>query len=121
VEFATTQFIFGIFCRLKGKHHNSIPAISIIVYQDSNSVKAPEFSHTAGRVYAVVKDGVLKHLAYYDEKHQQAVSIDFCHPHKKVQPHRHVHMSHNKNDPGISPTPEELKLANRIKKEFNLK
>lgn len=109
-----------------GQHYHKIGELStnpnvIIVYQDSNSVKAPEFSHTAGRVYAVVKDGVLKHLAYYDEKHQQAVSIDFCHSHKEVQPHRHIYMSHNKNDPGIPPTLEELKLANKIKKEFNLK
>ena len=95
-----------------GQHYHKIGVLStnpnvIIVYQDSNSVKAPEFSHTAGRVYAVVKNGELKHLAYYDEKHQQAV--------------RHVHMSHNKNDPGVPPTAEEIKLANKIKKEFNLK
>ena len=109
-----------------GQHYHKIGVLStnpnvIIVYQDSNSVKAPEFSHTAGRVYAVVKNGELKHLAYYDEKHQQAVSIDFCHDHDGVQPHRHVHMSHNKNDPGVPPTAEEIKLANKIKKEFNLK
>ena len=63
----------------------------------------------------------LTRVSYYDEKHQQDVSIDFCHDHDGVQPHRHVHMSHNKNDPGVPPTAEEIKLANKIKKEFNLK
>ena len=47
--------------------------------QDSNNVKAPEHSHTAELVYAVVKDGVLKHLAYYDQNHKQEVSIVLAH------------------------------------------
>lgn len=99
---------------------NSNPNVKVIV-QDSNNVKAPEYSHTAGRIYAIVKDGKLKHLAYYDENHKQAVSIDFEHPHQGVMPHRHVYMSHNKNDPGISPTADEQKLIKKIKKEFHLK
>lgn len=92
-----------------------------VIIQDSNAVKAPEFSHTPGRVYAVVKDGQLKHVAYYDENHKQAVSIDLAHPHKGVQPHRHVYLSHNKNDPGIPPTDAETALIKKIKKEFQLK
>ena len=96
------------------------PNVKVIV-QDSNNVKAPEFSHTAGRIYAVVKEGKLKHLAYYDENHNQAVSIDFEHAHKGVQPHRHVYLSHNKNDPGVPPTSAENQLINKIKKEFHLK
>ena len=44
-----------------------------ILVRDKGSVKAPEFSHTAGRVYAIVQDGKLKHLAYYDENNKQAV------------------------------------------------
>lgn len=47
-----------------------------VIIQDSNNVKAPEFSHTPGRIYAVVKDGVLKHLAYYDDAHKQAVIVN---------------------------------------------
>ena len=78
-------------------------------------------SHTPGRIYAVVKDGALKHVAYYDENHNQAVSIDLAHAHKGVQPHRHVYMSHNKNDPGIPPTSDEKELIRKIKKEFHLK
>ncbi len=109
-----------------GQHYKSIgilssnPNVKVIV-QDSSNVKAPEFSHTPGRIYAVVKDGALKHVAYYDENHNQAVSIDLAHAHKGVQPHRHVYMSHNKNDPGIPPTSDEKELIRKIKKEFHLK
>lgn len=109
-----------------GQHYKSIgilssnPNVKIIV-QDSNNVKAPEYSHTAGRIYAVVKDGRLKHVAYYDEDHKQAVSIDLEHAHNGVKPHRHVYLSHNKNDPGVSPTQAEKDLIKQIKKEFHLK
>ena len=85
------------------------------------NVKAPEFSHTAGRIYAVVKDGILKHLAYYDQNHKQAVSIDLVHAHRGVQPHRHVYLDYNKNNPGVPPTTEENQLIAKIKKEFHLR
>lgn len=109
-----------------GQHYKSIGTLSSdsnvkIIIQDSNNVKAPEYSHTAGRIYAVVKDGQLKHIAYYDENHKQAVSIDLAHPHKGVQPHRHVYLSHGKNEPGIPPTPAESQLIKKIKKEYHLK
>ena len=117
----------GVFSFLEGKqHYKSIgvlsnnPNVKIIV-QDTPNVKAPEFSHTPGRIYAVVKDGALKHLAFYDENHQQAVSIDFLHSHNGIQPHRHIYLSHNKNDPGKPPTDAEKKLIKQIKKEFHLK
>ncbi len=92
-----------------------------VIIQDSSNVKAPEFSHTAGRIYAVVKDGALKHLAFYDENHKQSVSIDLLHSHKGVKPHRHVYLSHNKSAPGVPPTKSEMELINKIKKEFKLK
>ena len=92
-----------------------------VIIQDSNAVKAPEYSHTANRIYAVVKNGELKHLAYYDSAHMQAVSIDLAHEHKGVKPHRHVYLSHHKNDPGIPPTTEESALIRAIKKEFHLR
>lgn len=109
-----------------GQHYMSLGSLSNdpnvkVLIQDSSNVKAPEFSHTPGRIYAIVKEGVLKHLAYYDEDHKQAVSIDFSHPHQGVQPHRHVYLSHNKNDPGVPPTDAEKALIKRIKKEFHLK
>ncbi|MCQ2524349.1 MAG: hypothetical protein MJ123_08415 [Lachnospiraceae bacterium] len=109
-----------------GQHYKSIGSLSSntnvkVILQDTKNVKAPEYSHTEGRIYAVVKEGKLKHLAYYDESHNQAVSIDFAHPHKGIQPHRHEYMDHNKNAPGVAPTPEEEALIKKIKKEFHLK
>ena len=59
--------------------------------------------------------------AYYDEDHKQAVSINFAHKHNGVQPHRHVYLSHNKNDPGVPPTALEDELIKKIKKEFYLR
>ena len=109
-----------------GQHYKSVgilranPNVKVII-QDTSNVKAPEYSHTPGRIYAVVKDGALKHVAFYDEDHKQAVSIDLAHPHKGVQPHRHVYLSHDKNDPGVPPTTAEKKLIAQIKKEFHLK
>ena len=61
--------------------------------QDSNNAKAPEYSHTPRRIYALVKKGQLKHLSYYDDAHKQAVSIDFAHEHNGVKPHRHIYLS----------------------------
>lgn len=108
-----------------GQHYMSLGTLSSdsnvkVIIQDSNNVKAPEYSHTPSRIYAVVKDGQLKHLAYYDESHKQAVSIDFAHEHKGVKPHRHVYLSHNKKDPGVPPTASEMKLIKKIKKEYGL-
>ena len=122
VDVSTGNFAF----KEGGQHYKSLGTLSSnpnvkVIIQDSSNVKAPEYSHTAGRIYAIVKDGALKHLAYYDENHNQAVSIDFAHAHNGVQPHRHVYMSHNKDDPGISPTPAEKRLIRRIKKEFHLR
>ena len=116
----------SFFFKEGGQHYKSIGVLSSnpnvkVIVQDSSNVKAPEFSHTPGRIYAVVKDGTLKHVAYYDENHNQAVSIDLAHAHKGVQPHRHVYMSHDKNDPGVPPTEAEKKLIKKIKKEFHLK
>lgn len=91
-----------------------------VLIQTKGGVNAPEFSHTPNRVYAVIQDGKLKHIAYYDDKHKQAVSIDLLHEHKGVKPHRHEYMSHNKNDPGIPLTPAEMALIRRIKKEYGL-
>lgn len=109
-----------------GQHYKSFGTLSSnpnvkVIIQDSTNVKAPEYSHTEDRIYAVVKDGFLKHLAYYDKNHNQAVSIDFAHAHNGVQPHRHEYMKHGKNDPGVSPTPAESQLIAKIKKEFHLR
>ena len=58
--------------KLGGKHYKTIGVLKSnsnvrVIEQDSTRVKAPEFSHTPGRIYAVIKNGRLKHLAYYRE------------------------------------------------------
>lgn len=96
------------------------PNVKVIV-QDSNNVVAPAFSHTKGRIYAIVKNGALKHLAYYDDQHKQAICIDFLHEHQGVKPHRHVYMNHEKGSSAPHPTTEEWALIKKIKKEYYLK
>ena len=96
------------------------PNVKILI-QDKGSVKAPEYSHTKGRVYAIVQGGKLKHLTYYDDEHKQHISVDLLHPHKGVQPHIHIDLNHTPDSPGISPTAEQMALIEKIKKEFHLK
>lgn len=109
-----------------GQHYKSIGSLSSdpnvkILVQDSDNVKAPEYSHTPGRVYGIAKEGVLKHVAYYDQNHNQAVSIDLAHAHKGIQPHKHIYMQHGKNTPGVAPSAKEMELIKKIKKEYHLK
>jgi len=92
-----------------------------VLIQDKGSVKAPEYSHTAGRVYAIVQDGVLKHVTYYDENHKQNVSIDLWHTHKGVKPHVHFGLNHDHNNLPVKPTQKQLRLIAKIKKEYKLK
>lgn len=95
-----------------------VDGIKILV-RDSGSVKAPELSHTQNSAYAIIQDGYLKHLAWYDEEHNQKVCIDFLHSHKGLKPHKHLNLDHS--DQGISPTDKELEFANKIRRRFNLK
>ena len=80
VDVNNSDFSFVV----NGQHYKSLgilhdnPNVKIIV-QDTSNVKAPEFSRTAGRIYAIVKNGELKHLAYYDENHKQLVLILLIH------------------------------------------
>lgn len=108
-----------------GQKYFSIGALSSntnikVLIQKEGSVKAPEFSHTADRIYAIVQGGALKHLSYYNE-HNQHITVDLLHPHKGVQPHIHIDLNHNKNSPGVPPTAEQSELIKKIKKEFHLK
>ena len=77
-----------------GKTYRSIGGFDNvrILIKENGSIKAPEFSHTENRIYAIIQNGALKHLAYYDENHKQAVSIDLLHPHHGVQPHKHLYL-----------------------------
>lgn len=104
-----------------GKTYSSIGEVDgvKVLVRDKGSSKAPEFSHTENRIYAVIQNGELKHLTWYDENHNQSVSIDFLHPHKGVQPHKHFYLDHS--GPGIPITKEELALANKIRRRFNVK
>lgn len=95
-----------------------VDGIKVLV-RDSGSVKAPDYSHSQNTAYAVIQNGALKHLSWYDEDHNQRVSIDFLHPHKGVQPHKHLYLDHS--GPGIPITKKELELANKIRRRFNVK
>ena len=89
-----------------------------VLLQKTGSVKAPEYSHTAERVYAIVQNGRLKHLTFYDADHKQAVSIDLTIPHDGMLPHKHLYLDHTTAYP-INKT--ESELIKKIKREFHLR
>lgn len=106
-----------------GQNYFSLGSLSTnhnvkVLVQAKGSVKAPEFSHTEGRVYAIVQEGRLKHVTYYDEKHNQAVSIDLTIPHDKKLPHKHLYLDHTT---AYDISPDEQALINKIRKEYKLK
>lgn len=96
-----------------------VDGVKVLVREKGNSVKAPDYSHTANRTYAIIQNGKLKHLTWYDENHNQSVSIDFGHAHHGVIPHKHYNLDHT--DTGIPITEKELALANKIRRRFNLR
>ena len=65
-----------------------------VLERPGTSVKAPEMSHTANRVYAIMQKGELKHIAFYNEKHELVKSIDFMHSHDGMRPHVHYDVHH---------------------------
>lgn len=106
-----------------GQNYFSVGTISTnpnvkVLVQAKGSVKAPEFSHTEGRVYAIVQEGRLKHVTYYDEKHNQAVSIDLTIPHDNKLPHKHLYLDHTT---AYDISDDERELITKIRKEFKLK
>lgn len=90
-----------------------------ILLRTRGAVKAPEYSHSPGRAYAIVQNGVLKHLTFYDNEHKQTVSIDLQHAHHGVQPHKHLNLDHS--DVGIPISKEDAVLIKKICRRFNLK
>lgn len=105
-----------------GQTFNSIgevDGVKVLVRADGYSVKAPEYSHTENRIYAIVQGDRLKHLTFYDDDHKQTVSIDLSHEHRGVKPHKHYNLDHT--DDGIPINESELKLINKVKRRFNLK
>lgn len=100
------------------KSIGEVDGVKVLV-KTSGSVKAPEYSHTANRVYAIIQDGALKHLTFYDENHNQSVSIDLLHSHHGVQPHKHLNLDHS--DKGIAITKEEQAIVDKIRRRYNLR
>lgn len=102
------------------KYHSlgEVDGVKVLV-EDAKNVKAPEYSHTENRIYAIIKDGELKHISYYDENHNQVKVVDYQHEHYGMKPHVHLNLNHN--DKGISPTKEDIEIAKKIRKRFNLK
>lgn len=97
----------------------NIDNVKVLIRNPGLSVKAPEFSHSADRVYAIIQNGSLKHLAIYDQDHKQVICIDFQHKHKGLIPHKHLNMNHS--DSGIPLTQNEINLANKIRRRFGVK
>lgn len=92
--------------------------VEILIRNPGMSVKAPEYSHSPNRVYAIIQNGCLKHLTYYDGNHRQVASIDFLHFHDGLKPHKHLFMDHS--TPALPITEEELNLSNKIRRKYNL-
>ena len=65
-----------------------------VLERPGTSVKAPEYSHTENRIYAIMQKGELKHIAFYNEKHELVKSIDFQHYHDGMKPHVHHDVYH---------------------------
>ena len=100
------------------KSVGEVDGIKVLV-RTSGSVKAPEFSHTRNRVYAIIQNGALKHLAFYDENHRQSVSIDLMHEHYGIKPHKHLYLNHT--DTGIPISSEEQAMIDKIRRRYNLR
>lgn len=93
--------------------------VKVLIREFGLSVKAPEYSHTSDRTYAVIQNGMLKHLAFYDADHKQIACIDFGHSHNGMRPHKHINLDHS--DRGIPPTDSEIELANKIRRRFGVR
>ena len=95
-----------------------VAGVEVLIRKGKLSVKAPEYSHSASKIYAVLQDGEIKHLSFYDENHKQVKLIDFMHTHgtNHVKPHVHFNMTHVKNEPGTPPSAEDYAIIEKINK-----
>lgn len=93
-----------------------IDGIEIIIRKKPYATNVPMYSHGENKIYAVVKNGKLKSLAYYDEFHCQARCVDFDHKHgtNHVVPHVHFYLNHNPEESGNPANFEDLKNAEKI-------
>ncbi len=103
-----------------GQTYHSIGEIDgvKVLVRDKGAVKAPEYSHTAWRTYAIIQDGKLKHISFYDDSHKQTMSIDLMHKHNGIIPHKHYNLDHS--DKGIPLNKSELQLVNKIRRSFGV-
>ncbi len=102
-----------------GKRYETIGIIDdiqILTMGNVKNVKAPEYSHSSNRIYVIVKNGQLKHIAFYDENHKQIKVIDLEHKHCGIKPHIHYNMDHS--DSGIHLSKEDCDLINKIKRRL---
>ena len=93
----------------------------IDILYDKVSPQAPTmpiFSNTAGKIYAIVgKNGEIKAIGFYDEKHILTKSIHLDHDDKPVKG-AHVHVGdayHHKSGYSRRPTPSEEKTIAYVK------
>lgn len=103
-----------------GQNYHSVGEVDEIqvIIQDSGSVKAPEYSHTANRSYAIVQNGKLKHLTFYDETHSQVVSIDLMHQHHGLYLLRH---NNHSGDYSIVKIEHEINVEGEHRQEDAIK
>ncbi len=94
-----------------------VSGIKVLV-QTSGSVKAPEYSHSPNRIYAIVQNGEVKHLAYYDKDRHQAACIDFNHPHKGKVPHKHLYLNHEGETADLNS--KDRKLIAKLKRRYKV-
>jgi hypothetical protein len=100
------------------KSVGTVSGINVLI-QTKGSIKAPEFSHTPNRIYAILQDGAVKHIAYYDKNHHQSACIDFGHKHIGECPHKHLYLDHK--SPGAPLNSKDRKNIAKIKRRFPLK
>lgn len=83
-----------------------------VLERPGTSVKAPEYSHTENRIYVIMQKGELKHIAFYNDKHELVKSIDFQHYHDGMKPHVHHDVYHK--GAVTSMTPGEQRVYEQV-------
>ena len=98
----------------------TISGIKVLI-QTKGASKAPEFSHSPNRMYAILQNNTVKHLAYYDENHRQAACIDFNHEHHGLRPHKHLYLNHKKEDDAMPLNSKDRKNIEKLKRRYHLR
>ena len=91
----------------------------------NTSVRATDRSYTGSAAQNLKNNGdkphnelTMKGITYYDEKHNQAISIDLTIPHDNKLPHKHLYLDHTT---AYDVSDDEQELINKIRKEYKLK